>query len=58
MTEKKPHEILRERIKKRDQKTLIMAGVPGKLTDSQKKPPSQRKSESLKRKLDKRKSNR
>jgi hypothetical protein len=58
MTEKKPHETLREKIKKRDQKTLILAGVPGKLSDSEKKTPSQKKSESLKRKLDKRKSNR
>jgi len=56
--EKKPHENLRTRLTKRAVKAMIQSGKPvGKLTDAQKKPPSQRKTELLHKKLDSRKSN-
>lgn len=43
----KRDDLERERLAKRTRKTLILAGKKiGKLTDSEKKPPSQRKSES------------
>jgi len=53
MTEaKKPHENLRASLTKRAVKAMAEAGTPiGKLTDAQKKTPSQRKSENLRKKL-------
>ncbi len=59
MTEaKKPHENHRIALNRRAVKTMIESGKPvGKLTDAQKKTPSQRKSENLKKRLNHRKEN-
>lgn len=48
---KKPSELARDRLNNRTRRTLIKAGKKiGRLTDSEKKPPSQRRSESAKKK--------
>lgn len=57
-TAKKPDELHRDKIRKRTVKTMILSGKPvGRLTDQQKKTPSQKKSESLTQRLNHRRSN-
>lgn len=52
MTAKKPHENIRDAINKRSRKAMIQSGAKiGKLSDTEKTPPSKRKSDSMKKKL-------
>jgi hypothetical protein len=58
MAGKKPDEKLRDKINSRTRKALIQAGKKiGKLTESQKLSPSERKSKNTKKRLDHRRSN-
>jgi hypothetical protein len=58
MNAKKPHELVRDKLNKRTVKIMIQSGKPvGRLTDEQKKTPSQKKSENLKKRKNNRRSN-
>lgn len=54
----KPDEILREKLNKRTIKTMIQSGKPvGRLTDEQKKTPSEKRSDNFRKSKNSRRSN-